>query len=268
MHVRLAFAVAAHLDPEILLVDEVLAVGDAAFQKKCLGKIGEVASQARTVLFVSHSMQAITRLCDRAILFEGGRLAHDGPAHDVAAHYLSSGSGTSAIREWRDSSKAPGGEIVRLAAVRVRDEMGRVSSVVDVRRPVGIEMEYDVLRPGYNLLPNFHFCTDEGVEAFTSFDVDPQWRMRRRPVGRYVSTVTVPGNLFNEGIISIHAGMETVAPAIFQFYEEDVVGFQVVDEMETLDSSRGDYGQRIPGAVRPLLRWSTQSQQELCPASS
>ena len=119
MYLRLAFAVAAHLEPEILLVDEVLAVGDARFQRKCLDKMQDVGQRGRTVLFVSHSMPAITRLCGRAILLEDGTVVADGVSHDVVARYLNSGLGTSATREWLDPRKAPGTDVVRLCAVRV-----------------------------------------------------------------------------------------------------------------------------------------------------
>lgn len=108
MYVRLAFAVAAHLEPAILLVDEVLAVGDAAFQKKCLGKMEDVAKIGRTVFFVSHNMPAVTRLCQRTILLDEGQIIEDGPSHQVVSSYLQSGTGTSAAREWADLTKAPG----------------------------------------------------------------------------------------------------------------------------------------------------------------
>jgi lipopolysaccharide transport system ATP-binding protein len=263
MYVRLAFAVAAHLEPEILLVDEVLAVGDDRFQKKCLKKMGSVGREGRTVLFVSHSMLAITRLCQRVVLLDGGQVVRDGPAHDVAAYYLSSESGSSAVREWKESSTAPGGEIVRLRAVRVRDEVGNITLVVGIQKPVVIEMEYDVLKPGYKLLPNFHFCTLEGTVAFISHDIDPTWRDRVRPAGRYITAVTVPGNLLNEGSITVHSGMETREPSIFQFYETDVVTFQVVDDPETENTARYPFGGRIIGAVRPLLQWSNRYQESL-----
>ena len=124
MGLRLAFSVAAHLEPEILMVDEVLAVGDIRFQKKCLTKMGEVARTGRTVLYVAHNMPAISRLCQRAILMGNGRVIQDGPAHEVISTYLTSGLGTSAVREWPDLGQAPGGDIVRLRAVRVLDEDG------------------------------------------------------------------------------------------------------------------------------------------------
>ena len=159
MYLRLAFAVAAHLEPEMLIVDEVLAVGDTRFQKKCLNKMEDVGQQGRTVLFVSHNMPAITRFCRRAILLDGGRVLQDGPAHSVVSAYLHSGFGTTAAHEWLDPAKAPGGEVARLRAVRVRSEDGQISEAIDIRRSIQVEMEYEVIRSGYALLPYYTFIT-------------------------------------------------------------------------------------------------------------
>jgi lipopolysaccharide transport system ATP-binding protein len=257
MYVRLAFAVAAHLEPEILIIDEVLAVGDASFQKKCLNKMEGVSQEGRTVLFVSHSMPAITRLCKRAVLLHEGRLLQDAPSHQVVSAYLSSGTGTSAERTWPDPATAPQGEIARLCAIRVRNEQSQIIDTVDIRHPVRVEMEYEVLKDGYVLMPNFPFFTEEGVHAFSAHDVDPAWRRRPRPRGRYISTVLIPGNLLSEGTIFVGAGLEALDPYIQQFYEYDVVAFHVVDSLDG-DSARGDYVGDMHGLVRPLLQWSTQ----------
>ena len=124
MYLRLAFAVAAHLEPEILIVDEVLAVGDAAFQRKCLGKMGEVASSGRTVLFVSHNLQAVNTLCTRTILLDRGRIAATGATTDVVATYVASAreAATSESKEWNDLNRAPGNSRIRVRAVRVVPE--------------------------------------------------------------------------------------------------------------------------------------------------
>ncbi len=257
MYVRLAFAVAAHLEPEILIVDEVLAVGDTRFQRKCLDKMQDVGQQGRTVLFVSHSMPAITRLCDRVILLGEGEVLKDGPSHQVVGVYLNSGSGTSAVRKWPDAAKAPGGQVARLRAVRVRTEDGQVSEAVDIRCPVRLEMEYDVRVAGYTLMPHFDIVNEEGVKLFVTLDQDPAWRRRPRPAGRYVSTAWIPGNFFAEGTIFVDASLTTLGPNIHQFAEDGVVAFQVIDSTEG-DSARGDWGGRLGGVVRPLLKWSTE----------
>jgi lipopolysaccharide transport system ATP-binding protein len=258
MYLRLAFAVAAHLEPEILLVDEVLAVGDARFQRKCMDKMQDVGQRGRTVLFVSHTMSAITRLCARAIMLDAGQVCADGPAPEVVGAYLNSGLGTMAAREWIDPRSAPGGDVVRLQAVRVRATDGAITDAADIRQPVGIEMEYEVLKPGYVLLPHFSVHTSEGILAFTANDQDPQWRGRPRQPGRYVSVGWIPGNFLAEGTMFIGPAMRTLGPDTVQFYERDAVAFQVID-CPGADTARGDYPGKMPGVVRPLLKWTTEA---------
>src|ERR1043166_7288923 len=141
MYVRLAFAVAAHLEPEILIVDEVLAVGDELFQKKCLGKMATIANEGRTVLFVAHNMPAVINLCPRVILLERGGVVQDGKAADVVGHYLHTGGAKLAHREWPDISIAPGDDVVRLRSISVIDEDERVCQSIDIRNRVGIRSE-------------------------------------------------------------------------------------------------------------------------------
>lgn len=257
MKVRLAFAVAAHLEPEILLVDEVLAVGDSRFQKKCLNKMEDVGQQGRTVIFVSHNMPTITRLCGRVLLLDQGCLIQDGPSHHVVGAYLQSDAGTTAVREWPDPATSPGGEIARLRGVRVRAEDGQITEVVDIQQSIAIEMEYEVLRSGYVLLPHFHLHNEEGVKLFVTNDLDPEWRGRQRPKGRYVSTAWIPGNLLTEGMLFVQAAIVTLDPVIKQFYEPDAIAFQVADSLDG-NSARGDYGGPMSGVIRPLLKWNTQ----------
>jgi len=257
MYLRLAFAVAAHLESDILLVDEVLAVGDARFQKRCLNKMQDVGNQGRTVLYVSHNMPAIARLCKRAILLDGGKLAADGLSHKVVSLYLNSGLGTTASRIWTDSTKPPGGEVARLRAVHVRTEEGSISDALDIRRPIGLEMEYEVIKPGYILLPRYFVSNEEGVEIFTVVDLDPMWRCRPRPAGKYVTTAWIPGNLLTEGTHFVSMSLNTLEPKILQFHERDVVAFQVIDSLDG-NSARGDWAGVWPGIVRPLLKWQTQ----------
>jgi lipopolysaccharide transport system ATP-binding protein len=256
MYLRLAFAVAAHLEPEILIVDEVLAVGDANFQRKCLDKMQDVGQQGRTVLLVSHNMTAITRLCNRAILIDKGHVIKDGLPSQVVSAYLDAGLGTTAAREWPEGSSAPGGKIARLRAARVRSEDGQIVDTVDIRRPVQIEMEYDVLASGYVLMPYYQFHASEGTIAFEAVDLDPAWRGRPRDAGRWISIVSIPGNLLSEGILSVSPGLQTINPVIKQFYEREAVAFHVVDPLDG-DSARGDWTGSFEGYVRPLLNWHT-----------
>jgi homopolymeric O-antigen transport system ATP-binding protein len=259
MYMRLAFAVASQLEPEILLVDEVLAVGDASFQKKCIGRMGEVGREGRTVVFVSHSMAAITRLCQRAILLDHGRVVADGPAGEVTASYLKSDLGTMARRVWPDALQAPGDQIARLRSVSVMDEDGECSATVDIRRPVVLEIVYEVLQPGYIPVPNLHLYNEHGVCVFVTGDTDPEWRRRPKPAGGYVSRVTVPGNFLSEGTLIVDAALSSVDPTRVHVHEREVIAFQVIDSIDG-DSLRGDYGGAIPGVVRPHLRWQTVAE--------
>jgi homopolymeric O-antigen transport system ATP-binding protein len=258
MYVRLAFAVAAHLEPEILIVDEVLAVGDAEFQKKCLDKMDDAGHTGRTVLFVSHNMQAVTRLASRCVLLDGGRIKMDGPSHRVASAYLSSGAGSSSTREWPDLSKAPGDHVVRVCGIRVRSEEGKLVESVDIRHSVGIELEYEILEAGHIFHPHFGVVNEDGITLFVAQDVDPLWRKRPRPCGRYISTGWIPGNLLPEGALSIVASIMTLEPETPHVHVRDAVLFRVVDPLTADDTSRGDYPRPIPGVMRPLLRWSTR----------
>ncbi len=257
MKVRLAFSVAAHLDPEILIVDEVLAVGDADFQKKCINKMQDVGKRGHTVVFVSHNMQAVTRLCDRAILLDGGKIVQDGPSHQVVSAYLYSGRKTTAERVWPDISKAPGDDVARLLAVRVKTEDGHINEAVDIRKPIRIEMEFEVIKSGYKLLPHFNVFNGEGVKVFVTVDQDPAWQSCPRPLGRYVSIVWIPGNFLAEGIHFINPCLATLNPVTNQFAEYDSVSFNVIDSIDG-DSARGDWAGEMRGAVRPLLKWTTQ----------
>ena len=201
-------------------------------------------------------MQAVTRLCDRVILLEEGRVLHDGPTQEVVKTYLNSGFGASASREWSDPSRAPGGEVARLRAARVKAEDGQVADALDIRRSFTLEMEYEVLRPGYVLSPHFHLVNEVGELIFITQDLDPQWRRRTRPIGHYQSCVEIPGNLLTEGTVFVGCYCITLAPDILQFSVPEAIAFHVMDSHDG-DSARGDYVGIMPGAVRPLLNWST-----------
>lgn len=261
MYLRLAFAVAAHLQPEILIVDEVLAVGDADFQRKCLGKMEGVADQGRTIFFVSHNMQAIARLCKRVIYLEDGQLRLDGSPHDVVKTYLHSGLGTMAMREWLDPAKAPKSDVARLWAVRVKTEDGRCTDHIDIRRPVGIEIEYEVLKPGCKFRGAIDVCNDEGVLLFVALEHDPEWHNRARPLGRYRSTAWIPGNYLAEGTMIVNASLDRVEPLEWLFKVRQAVAFHVTDSTDG-DSARGNYAGEFPGLVRPLLKWGTVTDAE------
>jgi lipopolysaccharide transport system ATP-binding protein len=222
----------------------------------------DVRRDGRTVLFVSHNMAAITRLCQRGILLEDGRTIADAPAHQVVRTYLESGIGLSATQEWPDPAKAPGGSIVRLRKVRSRAENSGAADSMDIRRPIALDMQYEVLEPGYVLSPFYTLYNEEGVEIFSVVDTDPNWHRRPRPAGRYQSTAWIPGNLLSEGTISVSVGIATQNPLATDLVcETNVIAFQVSDPMEG-DSARGDWAGQWGGVVRPLLNWETQYDPE------
>lgn len=249
MHVRLAFSVAAHLESDILLVDEVLAVGDAQFQKKCLGKIQDIKKQGRTVLFVSHNMQAVLRLCQRVIVLDKGQKIVDDDVNNAVRAYLKTNSKAPAKNSWV-IDEAPGDSVAKLKGVRVLNSSGKISERHDIRKEIILEMEYWALEEK-NLFTVFSFYNDQGILLFAS----PSWDKRIKKPGIYQARCTIPGNLLTEGTVSVVAEVSTMTP----FYQKhileyDAVFFQVVDKGMP-GSVREGWGQNIPGVMRPKLEW-------------
>jgi lipopolysaccharide transport system ATP-binding protein len=262
MYLRLAFAVAAHLDTEVLIMDEVLAVGDTAFQQKCMDKMHEIRGQGRTILFVSHSMAAVTRLCNRAILFDKGHLVKDGSALQVVNEYMGESLKVSSRREWPDPQDAPGNDVVRLREVRVCDEGGQTIDANDIRNPTGIEFTFDVLQPDSIIVPQIDLFTEGGAHLFSAHDVSSEWRARPRHVGTHLSTAWIPGNFLAEGNLLVQASLVSHTPAtILHARESNAVTFQVIDHQDK-DSARGDYVGHMPGLIRPKLLWTTGAPSE------
>jgi lipopolysaccharide transport system ATP-binding protein len=257
MYLRLAFSVAAHLDTEVLIMDEVLAVGDVSFQQKCLDKMHEIRNQGRTILFVSHNMTAVTRLCERAILLDKGHVVADGPAAEVVNGYLGSSWKATSEREWPNLDQAPGNEIVRLLKVRTRTIEGLTTETVSIQNPIGIELTYQVLGSGHILVPKVEVVNEEGVPLFSSHDVGREWRRQPRPIGSYVSTIWIPGNFLSSGNVLVNASLVSHFPATATHVNESrIITFQVIDNGE-FESARGDYVGPITGVIRPLLEWNT-----------
>lgn len=251
MAVRLAFSVAAHLEPEILLVDEVLAVGDAEFQRKCLGKMESATSDGRTVLFVSHNLSAVKRLCPRAILLDHGQVMMDGEAMEVTSRYLKGdqAAGTSAVTTW-SLDEAPGRE-VKLTSVGVSRSDGEPAMNVGIEDEIALRIGYRVSRPDlrFRVMARLYH---EGAFAFPTIEPNEQVR---ETVGEYESVVTIPANLLSEGEYTVGITIFTSAGAIEHFVRvEDVLAFHVFDPIEGT-SARGDYAQNLHGPVRPLLKW-------------
>lgn len=262
MYLRLAFAVAAHLETEILLVDEVLAVGDARFQRRCLAKMGEVGSSGRTVLFVSHNLQAVQNLCERCLWLEGGRLAADGPTSEVVALYLSTSLEDRRDRSWPDQT-GPGNDKVRLEAARVEaaDAAGTAGRPLSMRTPLRLSFEYSNLVEGSMLNLSLHVYDQLGTLAFNTAPVaEPLWFGKPLPRGRFTSAVEIPGDLLNAGVhrvevLFVHEARHVVLRV------PDVVVFEVVDNGEL----HGGWHGRWPGVVHPHLPWKTHLQERALP---
>jgi lipopolysaccharide transport system ATP-binding protein len=256
MYMRLAFSVAAHLEPEVLLVDEVLAVGDAAFQKKCLGRMEELGGTGRTVVFVSHSMPSILRLCPRVILLDGGHITADGTSSVVVEEYTGRGGGA-AEREWPDVATAPGDDRVRLRSVRVLNREGQPAPEIDIRDPVFVEVTYWNLShdPDFRPFANIHFFNEEGTYLFISSDANNMtWRCQPRRNGLVRTRCRIPGNFFAEGGVFITAAVSSLEPTVIHAIENDAVAFHVMDPSEG-DGVRGEWVGDFPGVVRPMLEW-------------
>ncbi len=256
MYMRLAFAVASHLEPEILVIDEVLAVGDAQFQKKCLGKMGDVATEGRTVLFVSHNMVAIQSLCQRALWLDHGEIIEDGAAGPVVSSYLhgSFGGGASLEEVWPEAETAPGNESIRLRRVRIKPVNGSPTDPLTTKTPFTIEVEYWNLRPDAKLHVTIHLYTEHEIVAFTTGSGhELKWAGQPMPVGLYRSVCQVPGDLLNVGrhrfkVLVIKDGTSVL------YQHESNATFEILDLVERDISTYG----HEPGVVKPALNWSTE----------
>jgi lipopolysaccharide transport system ATP-binding protein len=255
MYVRLAFAVAAHLEPEILIVDEVLAVGDAEFQKKCLGKMGDVAKSGRTVLFVSHNMAAVVRLCSRGVLMQQGEIAEEGDPVRVTHQYLSRGTTTWAKRVWSSTDTGPGDAGVRLRSARVRDEDGTVADTFAIQKAVYVDVEYLQLEPALRPTAILHFVNEDGLCLFATNDfTNLAWWNTPRHRGVVTATCRIPGNFLAEGRVLIHVALGSYNPNIVHALERDALCFDVIDQSHG-DGVRGVHVGHWPGVVRPSLEW-------------
>ncbi|MBU2102979.1 MAG: ABC transporter ATP-binding protein, partial [Candidatus Omnitrophica bacterium] len=245
MYVRLAFAVAAHLEPEILLVDEVLAVGDAAFQKKCLGKMDEVAKGGRTVLFVSHNMAAVTTLCVRSILLNNGLLINDGPSDNVIHGYLELGSNETGEVVWSDMETAPGNEKVRLRAVRLVSN-GKITANVQIDKPVYAELEFINYTSGAHISTSIHLLDAIGGIIFATGTLS-----EKLLPGAYKTTYAIPANFLNNCHYGINAFVIFDTGNI-KINEQQVISFTVNDT-----AKREQYLGPMCGVIRPKIESTT-----------
>lgn len=257
MYLRLAFSVAAHLEPEILVVDEVLAVGDAEFQRKCLGKMSDVASEGRTVLFVSHSMSAVLHLTQEAIVLDKGRMVYRAPSAEAVDYYLSNNAASSGERLWEASEVPDSAAPFRPVAVRVRNPKGEVTDNARSVEPLTVELEYVLDEPLQALRVGIYLMTMRGEYVFTSFDMDePEVfdRYFQRQPGHYISRCTIPADTLNGGryFIGINASIYRVKR---YFQDEQALAFNV----DPSGAPGTHWAESRPGLVRPRLDWTIEA---------
>ena len=257
MYVRLAFAVAAHLEPEILIVDEVLAVGDARFQKKCLGKMEKIGKDGRTIIYVSHNMDTVTRLCNSVILLKDGMTEMQGSARRAIDRYMQISLGEIGIRKWENLDLSPGNDIVRLHQVRVHDQNEQIATNINICDPFAVEIIFEVFTSKHVLIAGFNFYNSNGINLFDTHEQTEQWRCKVRPKGIHKCRVWIPGNFFAEGLFQVGVAVFTIEPFTIHFHEQESLTFNIYDSL-TKDSARGDsFTGSFPGLLRPKLRWDS-----------
>jgi lipopolysaccharide transport system ATP-binding protein len=256
MYLRLAFAVAAHLEPEILVVDEVLAVGDAEFQRKCLGKMNDVAQQGRTVLFVSHNMSAILRLTQEAIVLKKGQLIKRAPTPEAVDYYLASGQAESGERAWEADEVPAASAPFRPIRLRLKDRTGNVVDTVRSTEPVTVEWEYQLDAPVTGLRVGMYLNTMRGEFVFTAFDTDDAQQYEQfgaRQAGRYVSCCRIPADFFNEGRYSLGVNASSFGVRRY-FMDENALSFNV-----DISGAPGTQWPEVrQGPIRPRLDWKIE----------
>jgi lipopolysaccharide transport system ATP-binding protein len=260
MYMRLAFSVAAHLETEILLVDEVLAVGDAAFQKKCLGKMGDVAEQGRTVLFVSHNMQAVQSLCGRVILLEEGRIAVSGDPRSVVARYLAAAGGMGHEATWPEQS-APGNQEIRLLAIRVSTVDGVPTGSYSSNKEVHVELEFMVYATHTSLCVGFDLVNAEGIIVARSYQTDlPPEQWPQIQIGENRWRCIIPDGLLNAGLYYVcpRVGMHNLYWIV---HLEAQVRFEVVLDHGVSPFWNALDGRNRPGVIAPIFKWAVVSEK-------
>jgi lipopolysaccharide transport system ATP-binding protein len=253
MHMRLAFSVAAHLEPEILLIDEVLAVGDFSFQRKCLGKMGEISRGGRTVVFVSHNMAAVRRLCSRVLWLKDGRSYMDGPTGEVIPSYLRSESSSSGARCWPEGlSNRPDDEL-KISGIRVADHNGRTSAELSIHERWSVEIRYHISAPLNQCRVGFELMTPDGITLIEAYDSDNEAYGGPRAVGEYVSRCDLPADMLSPGSYSLSINAGTVGVKNFAYVQGAL-------EVRLIDTApEPAYTQDRAGVLRPRLKWKADA---------
>jgi lipopolysaccharide transport system ATP-binding protein len=259
MYVRLAFAVAAHLEPEILIVDEVLAVGDAEFQKKCLGKMKDVSiSEGRTILFVSHNLAAISNLCSRSIFMRNGEICSDGPTDYIIKQYISFGRQSKAEVSGNEIIYQHKNELAYFECIRIRSGE-EITDSLNISEEIAIEVEYTVTQDDIEVYPSFHILDNMDTCVFASFNGHSATNKpdafygKKLTRGTYKSVMYIPANMLNEKVYRLNAFLIPDNKTNDMTEAYDVLEFKVTDNGEM----RKEYSGEWIGLVRPKLNWQT-----------
>jgi len=253
MYVRLAFAVAAHLEPEILVVDEVLAVGDAQFQKKCLGKMEDVSvNEGRTVLFVSHNMQTVMSLCNIGILLEQGLVKNVGTIDQTVKMYLNLGYGQISEKIW--IKNRPGNEYVKLNSIFAKTSERLKKENFNIDEDVLIEINYDVLVAGQILWLGLNVYNSEGINVFDTHSITSEYYNKPHQKGMFSASVLIPKNFLAEGTYIISVAIFNHEKHFIHLYEKDIIIFNILETYNG-GTARGKTVGNFPGVTRPILNW-------------
>jgi len=260
MYARLAFAVAAHMVVDILIIDEVLSVGDIAFQKKCLGKIDEVANDGRTVLFVSHNMASVQRLCSRGLLFHHGKILMDENIDSIVSQYLNNFCNIPSSRSWHDSD-APGDAFVRLRSIRIINANDDNVQTIAIKESVRIEIKYHIQNIDHQPVVILHFINEQWLHLFSTHDFYHKSALLNKSTHKdceICETCRIPKELFNQGRIYIHIEINSLFPKKNHVNLKEAVSFEVIDQRR-LEDMKGPFGASWPGVIRPALTWEIRN---------
>ena len=270
MIVRLGFAVSAYIEPDILIVDEVLAVGDASFQKKAINKMKDVSSNhGRTVLFVSHNMNSIRKLCNSTVLIESGQIIKKGNTETIIDHYLNFDSesiqNNKGHIEW-DEKNMPGNNLIKLKSVKTKKSNNTISSTFDVVDDIIIEFEIKVMKNETQLATCLDLTTSSNpsnslIRSVSNYDENSWENQKSYKKGNYISRCKIPKNLLGEGVMNI--SLRIFTPPYAANLSENVKAFNVLSFYMT-DSfdktgSRGNYPYNLGDVIRPKLEWDIEN---------
>lgn len=284
MYVRLAFSVSAFLEPEILIIDEVLSVGDQEFQNRCMQRMEEIISDGRTLMFVSHGASVVRRVCRRGICLSQGKMIFDGDVNDAVAAYADSTKQASlkkadsqkteptqladlvrdprtpnAFREWPDLDSAPGNHVVKLRSVSIVNAEGVSTGSISTTESSNVEIEFSVLEGGRRLQPNVLFSDGMGNALFWSTDTNPELRRKPMEIGRYKSTMAIPADFLAPGLISTNVAVIEITDRLVKHAGvSDALFINVVDDLSE-NSIRCGYKGILPGFFRPRMNWKTEA---------